>query len=235
MQEAIAGRFGDPQRASRPTNAPSVARRRPLATPRAAVGAFLVVASALAALALARPHHAPPPPAYLVAARDLAPGALIRPSDLTVSRANLPSDLAARAFTTNAAVVGKILVAPLQRGELVQVSVIRPAASAPEGHELALALPSDRVIGGSLAPGDRVSVLATNDDCTVVVAPVATVLDISRPSTSITGGSPIVRLSVPTSDQVVALVQALRTGQVTLTRGSSPITSPTECASSAPS
>ena len=234
MQEAISYRFANRGRSTRANGPTPVAQRRRLATPRAAIGALLVVGAALGAIALSRPRPAALPPAYLVAGRDLAAGAVVRSGDLSSTRVKLTADLAVRAFTDPKPLIGKIVVAPLGKGELVQAGAFRAADAAPEGHELAVSLSADRIVGAALEPGDRVSVLSTTDLCTIVVAPVATIVDVARPNTNLGGGNPTIRLTVPTAGELVALVQALRTGQVTFTRGTSAVTEPTECAPKTP-
>jgi hypothetical protein len=112
----------------------------------------------------------------------------------------------------------------------VQASALEPAAGTVPVHEVALSLPPERALASDLVTGDVVSVLATQDGCTSVVAATAVVQGISKASQVVTSGNQLVRLSLATDNEVIAVVQAQRTGEVTLTRGSSPVHGASTCA-----
>ncbi len=133
--------------------------RHQLRRRRRAVAAVLLAGSLLAGLRAV----APPPPEtveVLVAARDLASGATLAPDDLT-PRA-YPVALAPDGATTS--VTGRVLAAPLARGEvLTDVRVVGPdlAGAEPGRTVLPVRLP-DAGMAALLQPGDVVDLVATD-------------------------------------------------------------------------
>ncbi|HZP31519.1 MAG TPA: Flp pilus assembly protein CpaB [Acidimicrobiia bacterium] len=108
-----------------------------------------------------------------VAARDLAPGSRLRPSDVRYSPVAMNDELLATTLDRAAvhAVSGQVVVGPIRAGELVTRGRLRPRA-APSGRR-AMSVPIDpaRAVDGDLAPGDRVDVvLAGQQDVAIVVA-----------------------------------------------------------------
>src|SRR5947209_18990130 len=81
-----------------------VVPRRTLPSGRAVTGGFLVAIAALGTFSAYRSTAAGPTHRYLVAARDIAAGTTVQPSDLATTTVDLPDDLARRAFTQPAAV-----------------------------------------------------------------------------------------------------------------------------------
>src|SRR5690606_31198538 len=76
--------------------------------------------------------------------------------------ADLPTSLAARAFTSVEVLEGAVTLAPLTTGELVQLSQVLPAdAATPAGVELSFALATDRALDGAVRPGEQVDLVAS--------------------------------------------------------------------------
>jgi Flp pilus assembly protein CpaB len=89
--------------------------RRAVSRHRSLLAAGLAAGSLAAALAVVSPHP-PPGVSVLSAGRDLAAGTSLAPGDVRVVR--LPAELApAGALTVATEVVGRVLAAPLRRGE----------------------------------------------------------------------------------------------------------------------
>ena len=135
---------------------------RPAVTLRAALGGLLVTVALLGVSQAYAHADRPPGTSYVVAARPLAPGAVLDPADLELVPADLPSSVAARAFTATALLDGAVLLAPLAPGEPLLLSQVLPAGTSPtEGADLSFAITTDRALGGSIRPGERVDLIAT--------------------------------------------------------------------------
>jgi pilus assembly protein CpaB len=147
-------RLRDPDQPA--TGRPSARR---LMRPLPLVGALLVLVALLGYWSVysATTERTP----LLVAAHDLQAGAVLRPSDLrTAELAGESGTLAAlvpeRELET---VLGRQLSTPVAQGAPLARGAVAPAAAAPAA--FTLVVPALRALGGSLRPGDRVTVLAT--------------------------------------------------------------------------
>lgn len=168
-------------------------RRRPLA----AVLAGIAVATGIHAAA------APPPPRVplLVAAHDLPAGTVLASDDLT-EVALAPDVVPDRVAATP---VGRVLAAPLRRGEAVtDVRLVGPGLA--EGYPDVTAVPvrlPDPAMVDLLRVGDRIDLLATDPqgDGASVVATDVPVLAIPRPSTGAEGSGLSGRLVVVGADE----------------------------------
>jgi Flp pilus assembly protein CpaB len=141
--------------------APQPAIRRRLLQPLPLIGAFLV-AAALAgywSVYSATTDRTP----VLVAAHDLQAGTVVRPSDIRTAElagdaGTLASLVPERELET---VLGRELASPVPQGApLARASVAKAGSGAAA---FTLVVPTLRALGGSLLPGDRVTVLATFD------------------------------------------------------------------------
>jgi Flp pilus assembly protein CpaB len=122
----------------------------------------------------------------LVLTRELPAGAILQPTDLTVSRVRVDDTIFQAAVPANAlnTLIGRPLAEPAHAGQLLtraQVSDRPPLAPG----QLALTIPAGpaTAVGGSIQAGDAVQVLLTTDKGkpearTVVVLPRATVYDV---------------------------------------------------------
>lgn len=202
----------------------TVRRRSALPTGRAVVGGFLVALAALAVFAAYSSATAGPTTSYVVARRDVPIGTRLTADDLTALPMELP-DVVARdaAFASEGPLVGATTVGPVRRGELVQAGdVVRKRSGAGE-LEVSFELESSRALAGTLRPGERVDVLATfgagADTYTVTVVRQARVLQTGHDQGGLAGGdTDVISLSVPTSDEAMALTHAVNAGKVTLVR-----------------
>ncbi len=97
----------------------------------------------------------------LVAAHDLQAGTVLRPSDLRTAElagdeGTMAALVAERELET---VLGRGLAAPVSEGAPLPRATVAAAGSGPAA--FTLVVPALRALGGSLRPGDRVTVLAT--------------------------------------------------------------------------
>lgn len=206
---------------------PQVAGRRPaLPNGRAVVGGLLVAAAVVVTFAAWSGADDGPSGAFVVAARDLPVGEVLDAADLEVVAADLPADLAGRAFTGTGPVVGQRTVAPLAAGELVQRSAVVVPEAEGEGRQLSFAIDVADALAGTLEEGESVDVLVTYgsgaDSVTEVVAAGSTVAALPLGDDEDVGGRTVVLLSLPAGTDVLAVTNAIRQGAVTLVRSTGP-------------
>jgi len=199
-------------------------RSRALPGSRAVLGGLLVAVAALGTFAAARGAGATATRSFVVAARDVPAGSVLSPADLTSVAMHLPDASAARAFTDAGPLVGRVTVAPLAKGELVQTSAVVGGDAADERVQLSVPVDRARALDGLLQVGEKVDVLATYgegaDGRTLVVARDAEVRRVdngSRGSITASDNSVIV-LAVADGDEALAVTHASQTGKVTLLR-----------------
>jgi hypothetical protein len=197
-----------------------VDRSRSLPGGRAVVGALLVALAAIGVFTAYTEAARGPTASFVVAATDLPPGHVLEPSDLSTVTGDLPSEQARQAFAEPAPLVGRVLLGPVARSEILQTASVTEAVPEQAGHEIALLLPRGHVAASHLRPGDRVDLLATTSESTVPV-----VHDALLVGAGSTGGGAIgeerevsVVVSVPELDDVVLVVHALRTADLTVVR-----------------
>jgi hypothetical protein len=130
-----------------------LARRRSLPSGRAVVGGFLVALAALGAFVAARGTGNGPSHHYVVAAHDIVAGTKLTARDLRTSAVDLPDDMAARAFTDTAAVVGRVATTSLASGELVQASSVVGGDAADPRFQLSVPVERSRALDGLLVAG----------------------------------------------------------------------------------
>jgi pilus assembly protein CpaB len=170
--------------------------RRTIDWHRRAVAAALAGLAVMAALSALEPRQ-PPTRAVWTAARDLSGGSPLRAADLALRRIPLPL-VPAGALTDGRTVVGRLLAAPVRRGEpLTDVRLLEPSLLAALAQPGQVAVPvrvSDGAAAAALAhPGDVVDILAATplDDTAAsqprVVAAAVTVLAV--PGTDAATGS----------------------------------------------
>ncbi len=135
--------------------------RRGLPGGRAVVGGFLVAVAAVGTFGAWTASTAGPRTAYVVAARDLAPGEQLTAADLTLVPMELPAGPAGAAFTDPAVLEGATLLGPLARDELVQAgSVVRPLGG-PDTVQTSFAIDAAAALNGNLKRGERIDLLVT--------------------------------------------------------------------------
>lgn len=205
-----------------PQDAPPrrVVRRSPgLPGGRAVVGGLLIALAAVGTFVSWRQASSPPRHAYAVSTGPLQPGDPLTADDIRYEHIDLPAGVADRAFDTPADLEGRVLVAPVGEGELLQDGVVSDQGERDPAAEVSLALDRDLAVDGRLQPGDTVDVYATHDDATTAVATGLRVIAVSTGGGSFADGSEVtVTLGLGGVDQQVGVIHAARAGQVTLVR-----------------
>jgi Flp pilus assembly protein CpaB len=186
-------------------------------------GGFLVALAALGVFVAARGASQRSSHDYVVVGRDVVAGTTLTRADLTLSSMDLPEDLAARSFTDPAALVGRIAVAHLAPGDLVQASTVVGGDAADSRVQLSIPVERARAMDGLLQPGERVDVLATygtDGGQTLVVTRGAEVrrVDNGARGALATSDSTILTLAVADPDEVLAVTHASQAGKVTIVR-----------------
>lgn len=197
-----------------------VERRVGLPSGRAVVGGLLMASAAVGTFLAYADATADDRIEVLVAARDLRPGQVIRPSDVELVPVELPPEVRGLFGAVDAA-VGRQVVSPVDTGEFLQASATVVPTDGEESLEVALSVPAGRAVGG-LRAGERVDVFSTwGSDVTELVAVDARVLEVrGGGSSGGLGGSDAVtvRLAVADFAQVEALVHAQAAGDITMVR-----------------
>jgi hypothetical protein len=191
-------------------------------TLRAAVGGLLVT---IALLGVSQAYaHADRPPAtgLAVATATLAPGAVLRAGSMELVALDLPRAVAARAFSSLDVLEGAVTLAPLEAGELVQLSQVLPAGTAPTtGVDLSFSISADRALGGDLQPGERLDLVAsypTGDSRVVARGALLTGAASSGDALLDPDSGLVVTVRLQRDDELLAVVDAVDEGHVTLVR-----------------
>lgn len=208
-----------------------VHRARNLPGGRAVVGALLVTAAAVATFAAYLSATAEPTTAYLVATDTVEPGTRFETMEQVTAAigsatVELTSPLDERAIPVAdlETLVGRVLVAPLNRGDLLmRTSLVDDGGVAP-AQTLSFSLPRDAAVGGALRPGERLDVLATYGSSeaayTAYVLRGVPLLRITAPDGGSVGSANDLVLTVAVTElgDVQALGHALNTAEVFVTR-----------------
>lgn len=192
---------------------------RPLPGGRAILGAALMAIAAVAVFLAYRGAADGPTDSVVVARNPLRAGEQLEAADLRLEKAQLPPG-SKGTFASTELLVGRVLLAPVGQGEIVQASSVTAERAAVPSHEIELALPREQVAVGRLKRGERVDVFVTTDERTTSVVRGAVVVQIgSTGDGSLTSQRETsLVVSVESADSVAALVHALRTGDVTVVR-----------------
>lgn len=203
------------------TSAPSRTVARPAGVPgaRAVVGGVLVALSGLATFVMWSRATGTPEHAYAVAADSLGPGDPVGPDAVRWVRIDLPAGVAGAAFQDGAGLEGRVALAPIAEGELIQAASLSDQGGHEPTAELSIALARERAVNGRLRPGDLVDVYATTrEGGTSRVAAGIRVLDVSEAGGTFDGGDLTVTLGVSDADEQLEIVDAVTNGAVTLIR-----------------
>jgi hypothetical protein len=209
-----------------------VRRARSLPGGRAVVGALLITAAAVATFAAYLQATAEPTTSYLVALDTIEPGTRFETVDeLTAVMGSitieLTEPLTGRAIPVGEVddFVGRVLVAPLQRGDLVTRTALVDDGGVAPAQTLSFALPRTAAVAGTLRPGERIDVLATfsatgGEPYTAYVSRGVPLLHITAPDGGPLGASGDVLLTVAITElvDVQALGHAVNTAEVFVTR-----------------
>ena len=201
------------------TRAPRVVARTPgVPGARAIVGGLLVTVAAVGTFWSWRATTGAPDRAYAVASRELQPGERLDGDAVRFEAVDLPPGVAGAAFTSPAQLEGRVLVAPVNEGELLQEGSVSDQVGGDPAAEVSITLARDLAVDGRLRPGDTVDVYATEDQ-TTVAAEGLRVVAVTEAGGSFADGSELtVTLALPDPAGGVPIVQAAREGQVTLVR-----------------
>jgi hypothetical protein len=182
-------------------------------------GGFLVAAAAVGLFGSYLQATARPVVRYVVARRAVEVGHPLAAADVVVAEVDLPTSVAAHAFRNQTQVVGRIALAPVAPGQLVEDTGLAGRGDNLGGRQVAVVVDAAQVDG--LQAGTWVDVLVTRgqgaDSHTDVVASGARLLGLSRPHSSLgTTAAPVAQLDVADFDTVRALVEAAHDGSLTL-------------------
>ncbi len=211
---------------ARPTAGGSSSRtvkpRRGLPGGRAVVGGFLVAVAAVGIFATVSGAGRGPDTRYVVADRALRPGAIVSAGDLRQVPIELPSEVAQRSFHEPGQLVGAVVLAPLEEGELVQASGLGDAG---EDGIPTVAVSVDAADGfeGGLRPGDRVDVYVSFGSAigssTRLIVPNAEVTAGSTADATVgNAGQVTVTLAVDDPTDRLELINGAHAGKLTLVR-----------------
>ena len=217
--ELSTGRAGAPRRV--------ISAPRGLPTGRSVLGGLLVALAALGTYLVATHDRDGARSRYAVATHDLAPGTTIGPADVELVPLDLPAAQAAGTFADTSDLVGGALRGPVRSGSVLTDALVehrRAAGAAPAEttayREVSVALPAANAVDGSLRPGDRVDVVATDDDASFVLVDRALVVASSGGdrSPSLGGGDIRVTLALSDAAQALAVAHGAAAAKLTLVR-----------------
>jgi hypothetical protein len=211
-------------------SARQIRRRRGLPGGRAVVGALLVAASAVGVFAAYLGATAAPSTAYLLAGRSIEPGTRFATLDdvlAAVGQAplDLPPTAAGRAIGADeaATLVGLVVVAPLERGDLLTRTAFVEDGGVADAQTLSFSVPEAAAVDGSLRPGERIDVVATHgaggESFTAFVARGLPLLRVSAPDGTVGGpGQVTLTVAISALDDVLALSHAAAAAEIRVTR-----------------
>jgi len=205
--------------ADRPGPPPRVVARAPgIPGARALVGGVLVAAAAVGTFVSWQSATGTPDRSYAVAARALQPGERLAPDAVRYVPADLPAGVAAAAFESPGDLEGRVVVAPVGEGELLQRGSVSDQVGGPPAAEVSVTLGRDLAVDGRLQPGDTVDVYATEDETTLAARGLRVVAVTEAGGSFADGRELTVTLALTDPASGAPIIQAAREGQVTLVR-----------------
>lgn len=203
-----------------------IRRRRHLPGPRAVIGGLLVACAAVGIFAAYAGADSSRHQEYVLARRTLVVGQRVGAADLESATLDLKgTPLAASAYTDQGSLVGSLVVTPVRAGELIQAGDVLDSTTAAPERQVSFPIDPARAVGGNLQVGDRVDVIATfgsgSDATTSLVGSGLRVIGRSDAASGITtssGATEVVTLALSSSDDPLALVQAINSAQLLLVR-----------------
>jgi Flp pilus assembly protein CpaB len=166
------------------------------------------------------------------AASDLPRDIALGESDLVAVEVKLPPKLLARYLPVSENIQGEVLTRSIDAGELVPSGGVATGAGDSPGRAMTIPVSPEHALGGSLAPGDRVDVLATFDAGDVRARTVPLVSDVEIIETVVAGGlvtgeEAVTGVTVAVAPKEAArLVFAIRTADIDLIRVEGPAEGP---------
>ena len=223
-----------------------ITTRRGLPTGRSVLGGLLVALAALGTYVAATSGGDAPTTRYAVATHDLAPGTTLGPADVRLVALELPTEQATGTFSDTRSLLGGALRGPVQSGSLLTDALVErqrsgfagadgagdagdaPSDGSGDGsgvgsapyREVSVALPAARALDGSLRPGDRVDVVATDGDASFVLVDRALVVASSGADrgSALGGGDVRVTLALPDATAAMAVAHGATAAELTLVR-----------------
>jgi len=180
-----------------------------------ALGALLTLSLLRAA------DHSQP---VLVAAKNLVPGTVISDADVGVARVHSTASVIATLFGAGelAHLRGEVVTTTIHAGALVRRDDVRDVGAQAARRVMSFPLPRARAVGGKLAAGDRVDVIAVERNTSrsgYVVTDAEVIAIDDHDSGPLTGGSDDVTLTLAVDPGTAPrLAAALDAGTVTLVR-----------------
>lgn len=191
---------------------------------RAVLGGVLVALAAAGLFLAARPTSAVPDTRFVVARHPISPGHRLTAADLRLVALDLPSQVAAGTAKQVEPLVGRLAVARIPAGALVDESYVAHGTTTKPLPLLSFAIDIDRAVGGDLVAGDQIDLLATwegdPDHRTEIVAHDLTLTAVDQPDPDALGGDArlVLSVAVPTSTDAVELTRAIRSAELTIIR-----------------
>lgn len=189
---------------------------------RAVLGGFLVALSAVGLFAAYRRAEAPPAASYAVVTTDIAPGERLDEADVALVPIDLPEAQAATAYSDVASLVGAVANSALSADEVLAVSDVRTSVGYAAAGELSFEMPASHALSDSLAPGERIDVVAAygsgTDAYTDTVARDALLISRQAGDTFAGSDAVVVRLGLDHPDAALALAHAVTQAEVFLLR-----------------
>lgn len=196
---------------------PVVRPRRHLPSGRAVIGALLITLSVLSVLLAIRFDEDSSYQQVVVARRDLPPGSVLTSADLARVRIRLDPSVDS-VYSDTEAVVGSVLLGPLNRLDLIQRSQLAAPATTDGLAEVSVAVEPERS-PAELAPGELVSIVATFTDDepehTEVIADRVMVLSYRREGDDF-GGTAVLRVGTGDGQTALAIVHAAQTAELSV-------------------
>jgi Flp pilus assembly protein CpaB len=184
-------------RSGRSRTSRRVAGRAPiLPGSRAILGALLCTLAALITFTAYSRAIRPPTTRYLVATRDIEPGATLRAADVQAVPIALPDAVAQRVVGPSVSLEDAVVLGPVAKGELFQVGNLIKKAGGSGSRELSFPIDSAFAAAGRIRPGDRIDVYAGKDDRAESVATNLLVIATSNPPDSVNAGRGTIVLTV---------------------------------------
>lgn len=184
------------------------------------LGALLVTCSIVGLITAHRAATAPRLEGWLVATTDIAAGSRIEAADLGLTQLDLGDVVARGAFRDPDAVIGRVALASIRKGEILQRGTVGdPRLQAGPARRVTVALPRARALDGALTAGSRVDVLATTAEpgTTTVITREALVVSTGGGTDGLgSTGEVTVSLVVTDETAATAIVDASVHGTLTL-------------------
>ncbi len=158
----------------------------------------------------------------LVASQDLGAGQKLSRVDLASiqisSNVNVVGEIAA---TDASAVVGMVLTTDVPKGSMISAGELASPARGTLDREISFAIPASRALGGNLAPGDRIDILATTGTgsgaITTVLGRSLLVTGVLAPASGLGSPSdPSITITIASPDSMTALAIANGAASATL-------------------